>query len=144
MGKHQNYTEGKEEARGSHESDVRFAELEEKLNELGEIIIQQSGIIKMLGEKCLAKKEVGTSSPLKTTSTKPRDIPILQLRALDDLESAGKLNLFFDLVEQCTPEDEDRVKVEKTSVSSDLATMLIHTQQGKNNCQSWGRPETVP
>ncbi len=47
--------ECKEEARGSHESDVRFAELE-KLKELDEIIVQQSGIIKMLGEERLAKK----------------------------------------------------------------------------------------
>ncbi len=127
--------ECKEEASESHESDVRFAELEEKLKELGEIIVQQSGIIKMLGEERLAKKETGTSSPSKTISTKPRDIPILQLHELDDLESAGKLGLFFDLVEQCTPEDEDRVRVAKTRVSSDLA-MLIHTQQGKNNCKS--------
>ncbi len=106
--------ECKEEARRSHESDVRFAELE-KLKELGEIIVQQSGIIKMLGEERLAKKDVGTSSPPKTFSTKPRDIPILQLHELDDLESAGKFNLFFDLVEQCTSEDKDRVKVAKTS-----------------------------
>ncbi|XP_050687893.1 uncharacterized protein LOC126981190 isoform X2 [Eriocheir sinensis] len=121
---------------GPQEPEVRMVEFENKLKELGDIVIAQGEILTQLGNETLVKTEVGTSPPPKTISTKPRDIPILQLHELDDLEAAGKLSLFFDLVEQCTTEDGDRMKVAKTRVSSDLA-MLIHNQQGKSNCQSW-------
>ncbi|XP_050733579.1 uncharacterized protein LOC127007076 [Eriocheir sinensis] len=121
---------------GPQEPEVRIAELENKLKELGNIIITQAEIISKLGNEALAKTEVGNTPPPKPISTNPRDIPILQLHELDDLEAAGKLSLFFDLVEQCTTEDGDRMKVAKTRVGSELA-MLIHIQQGRNSCQSW-------
>ncbi len=117
-------------------SEKTIAALETKLEDLGAIVIQQGEIIKKLSNEAISKLEAGSPTTSKSICTKPRDIPVLELNELDNLEASGKLNLFFDLVEQCSADDGDRVKVAKTRVNTELA-MLIHNQQEKNECQSW-------
>lgn len=72
---------------GSQEPEVRIVEFENKLKELEDIIIAQGEILSQRGHETFVK--TGSSPPPKTISTSPRDIPILQLHELDDLEAAG-------------------------------------------------------
>ncbi len=67
---------------------------------------------------------------------KPRDIPQLDLDQLQGVEAAARLQMFFDLIEKCSDEDETRVQVAKGRVSSELA-ILIHNNQSKRRCKTW-------
>ncbi len=90
---------------GDIASEKSITAVETKLEDLGAIITQQREIIKKLGNEALSKLEAGSPTTYKTIHSKPRDIPILELKELDNLEASGKLNLFFDLVEQCSTVD---------------------------------------
>ncbi len=63
-----------------------------------------------------------------TRLTKPRDIPILELKHLEGLDAAARLQIFFELVERCSPNDQTRIQIAKERVSTELA-VLIHSKQ---------------
>ena len=70
------------------------------------------------------------------TFMKPRDVPILDLQQLQGLEAAVRLQMFFELVEQCHDQDDERVQIAKSRVSPDLA-ILIHNSQSSHTITSW-------
>ncbi|KAG0712106.1 hypothetical protein GWK47_019181 [Chionoecetes opilio] len=65
---------------------------------------------------------------VKEGLTKPRDIPIQELYQLQGLDAAARLQMFFELVEQCSSSDATRIQIAKGRVSSELA-ILIHNYQ---------------
>ena len=56
--------------------------------------------------------------------TKARDVPVLELKHLHGLESASRLNLFFEQVESCSPFSAEWIEVAKLRVSVELAIRL--------------------
>lgn len=80
-----------------------------------------------------------TSTPVKATSDiriKPSDIKILELEALQRLDSAARLQMFFESVERCTSNSSARLEVAKSRVDGDLAVM-IHTAQRQGEIVLW-------
>lgn len=79
-----------------------------------------------------------TSTPVKTSEIriKPSDIKILELETLQRLDSAARLQMFFESVEQCTSNSNTRLEVAKSRVDGDLAVM-VHTAQGRGEITSW-------
>lgn len=61
----------------------------------------------------------------------------LDLHQLEGLEAADTISIFFDIVEQCTEDDDTRVQIVKSRVMSDLA-MLLYNSQSKGKCNSRG------
>ncbi len=81
---------------------------EDEWEEMKGVIFQQSRIINALSTQIMnLQQEPPSPSQKQTVITKSRDVPILNLQKLEGLESAGTLNIFFDLIEQCTPNDEE-------------------------------------
>ncbi len=72
----------------------------------------------------------------QTVVIRPRDIKVLELEALQRLDSAARLQMFFEAVEGCTDDPKARLAVAKTRVDGDLAVM-IHTTQGQGDIKSW-------
>lgn len=80
-----------------------------------------------------------TSTPAKRPSgvlVKPRDIKILELEALQGLDSAAMLQMFFEQVEHCTDDSEARLEVAKSRVDNEMAVM-IHTAQKQGEIKKW-------
>lgn len=69
-----------------------------------------------------------TTPEVKVSLTKPRDIPVLELHQLQSLDAAARLQMFFELVEQCSPSDATRVQIAKGRVTAELA-VLVHSKQ---------------
>ena len=81
-----------------------------------------------------------TSTPGKVVSEvriKPSDIKILELDALQRLDSAARLQMFFEPVERCASNSNARLEVAKSRVDGDLAVM-IHTAQRQGEIEEWG------
>ena len=57
---------------------------------------------------------------------KPRDIPVLELRHLQGVEGAGRLEVFFTQVESCSVDNKERQQIVKMRVEAPLA-LFIHT-----------------
>lgn len=82
---------------------------------------------------------VMTSTPAKSTSevrVKPSDIKILELDELQRLNSAARLQMFFESVELCASNSDARLEVAKSRVDGDLAVM-IHTAQRQGEVKVW-------
>lgn len=80
-----------------------------------------------------------TSTPMRATSDvriKPSEIKILELEALQRLDSAARLQMFFESVERCTSDSRTRLEVAKSRVDGDLAVM-IHTAQNQGEIVVW-------
>lgn len=80
-----------------------------------------------------------TSTPIKATAEvkiKPSDIKVLELEVLQRLDSAARLQMFFELVEQCSSNPQTRLEIAKSRVDGDLAVM-IHTAQRQREITSW-------
>ncbi|KAG0728868.1 hypothetical protein GWK47_031564 [Chionoecetes opilio] len=73
---------------------------------------------------------------VKRDSPKPRDSPVLELYQLQGLDAAARLQMFFELVEQCSSSDATRIQVAKGRVSSELA-ILIHNYQTNQKIETW-------
>ena len=67
---------------------------------------------------------------------KPSEITILELEALQRLDSAARLQMFFESVERCTSNSRTRLEVAKSRVDGDLAVM-IHTAQSQGEIVVW-------
>lgn len=104
--------------------------LEQEVGYLKNIVARHGDIVVSLGDRALS------SSRPTSGNTKPRDIPILQLQELQGLNSTTKLQIFFELVEQCSEDDHRRVQIAKGRVSSELAA-LIHNRQTSHLCNTW-------
>ncbi len=74
--------------------------------------------------------------PCQVTTTKPRDIPVLELRQLQGLNATTQLQIFYEQVEQCSEIDARRVQIAKGRVSTEIAA-LIHNHQILHNCNTW-------
>ncbi len=59
---------------------------------------------------------------------------MLELQHLGGLDATARLQIFFDLVEQCSPYDEARIRIAQGRVSPELA-VLIHSHQA--TLQTW-------
>ena len=79
---------------------------------------------------------VSPTKPTQLSLTKPRDVPMLDLDQLQGLDAEARLQIFVELVEQCSSQDDDRVRIAKSRVSSDLA-ILIHNNQANKKISSW-------
>ncbi len=64
-------------------------------------------------------------------STEPRDIPIQELNQLQGLNATTQLQIFVELVEQCSDDDLRRVQIAKGRVNSQQAA-LIHDHQTRH------------
>ncbi len=105
--------------------------------EMKGVIFQQSRTINALSTQIMKlQQEPPSLSQKQTVITKPRDVPTLNLQKLEGLESAGTLNIFFDLIEQCTPNDEERVRVAKSRMEAELTVMLMNKQK-QGECHKW-------
>ena len=84
------------------------------------------------------KQEPGVSPPNSPCKplTRPRNIPVLELHQLEGLEASACLQIFFELVEQCSNDGSTRVQIAKSRLSQNLA-VLIHNKQAKNKCKTW-------
>lgn len=111
------------------ETNEPLANLEQEVDKLKEIVFQQSHIIQELSHNL-------QSPPRHTITTKPRDIPVLELHQLQGLSATTQLQMFFELVEQCSTDDSKRVQVAKSRVSAEIA-VLIHNHQTLHGCNNW-------
>ena len=112
-------------------------ELREQLSRLEAIVAQQAQTIQVMGQQLL-NQNVEVEAPARSprVGVKPRDIPVLDLLQLGGIEAAGNLNIFFDLVEACTPVEEERLSVVKTRISSEIA-LLLRNRQSQGTAQTW-------
>ncbi len=62
--------------------------LEQDLNCLKQIVAQQNQVLQQLGARA-------QTPPRQVTTTKPRDIPILELHQLQGLNATTQLQIFF-------------------------------------------------
>ena len=78
-------------------------QLMEEITFLKNVIHSQKNEIHTLKENNI-KQEPGLSPPNTPCKplTKPRDIPVLELHQLEGLEASACLQIFFELVEQCS------------------------------------------
>ena len=67
---------------------------------------------------------------------KPRDIKVLELEALQCIDSSARLQMFFEAVKQCTDDFSSRLDVAKSRVDGDLAVM-IQTAQKQGDIRTW-------
>lgn len=64
--------------------------------------------------------------PITTWPTvKPRDIPVLELYQLQEMEAAARLQMFFEPMEQCSVTDVGRNQAAKGRVGTQLV-ILVH------------------
>ena len=105
-------------------------DLEKEVDNLKDIVTQQNVIIQKLDNKLL------TPTQKATGGTKPRDVPILELDQLQGLNATTQLQIFFELIEQCSDNELRRVQIAKARVSSELAA-LIHNHQTHHQCNTW-------
>ncbi len=104
--------------------------IEQEIEYLKDVAIRQNRVLEGLGDRLLMPQRQISGS------TKPRDIPILELTQLQGINATTQLQIFFELVEQCSEDEMRRLQVAKSRVSSELAA-LIHNQQSKHNCNTW-------
>ncbi len=131
--------EGQEEETNSHSfnSDPEKSEgkehnittLEQELDSLKHVVAQQNQVLQQFGAHLL-------TPPRQVTTSKPRDIPVLELHQLQGLNATTQLQIFFELVEQCSVVDTTRVQIAKGRVSPEIAA-IIHNHQTLHNCNSW-------
>ncbi len=111
------------------ETEPDISTLEQEIDSLKQIVAQQNQVMQRLGTHL-------QTSPRQITTTKPRDIPVLELHQLHGLNSTTKLQIFFELVEQCSEIDATRVQIAKGRVSTEIAA-LIHNHQTLHNGNTW-------
>ena len=122
-------------------SDTREVDQTEKMSVTGEdeqstirrlqaMVDQQAACINHLTEK------VNERVVHRPVVTKPRDIPILELQHLHGLESASRIELFFEQIETCSPLSSERIDIIKTRVSAELA-MKLHALINKESITIW-------
>ncbi len=75
--------------------DHNISTLEQELDSLKHVVAQQNQVLQQLGAHLL-------TPPRQVTTTKPRDIPVLELHQLQGLNATTQLQIFFELVEQCS------------------------------------------
>ncbi len=73
---------------GSVKSDHNISTLEQELDCLKHIVAQQNQVLQQLGTQLL-------TPPSQVTTTKPRDIPVLELHQLQGLNATTHLQIFF-------------------------------------------------
>ncbi|KAG0721231.1 hypothetical protein GWK47_046871 [Chionoecetes opilio] len=73
---------------------------------------------------------------VKKGLTRPRDIPLLELHQLQGLDATARLQMFFELIEQCSSSDATRIQIAKGRVSSELS-ILIHNYQTNHKIETW-------
>ena len=103
--------------------------LEQEVDQLKRILTQQNQVIQSLSDQL-------PTSPRPVTTTKPRDVPLLELNQLQGLDATTQLQIFFELIEQCSNDDARRVQIAKGRVSAELAA-LIHNHQTLHGCTTW-------
>ena len=109
--------------------------LRKEVEALKEKLAQQASQISSVG-KMMVKQETETRPHIVENSpTKPRDIPVLELCQLEGIEATTRLQMFIELVEQVSAQDETRVKVAKSRLSPEIA-MLVHNRQQRGSF-SW-------
>ncbi len=128
--------EGQEEETNSHslkscsvKSDHNINTLEQELDCLKQIVAQQNQVLQHLGTHL-------RTPPHQATTTKPRDIPVLELHQLQGLNANTHLQIFFEQVEHSSEIDARRVQIAKGRVSNEIAA-LIHNYQILHNCNTW-------
>jgi len=136
--------------------------LQQEIEELTEQVGQPTGVVRDLSRGSI-KPDPNPTSPLRVIPdlgrlnikpdpdpipnptpplnppkpiTRPRDVPILELHQLEGLEAAARLQIYFELIEQCSPDDGIRVQIAKSRLGSELA-MLVHNCQAKGRCSIW-------
>ena len=135
--------ESEETERDSHtpnpikveESDDNTNTLEQEVDQLKRILVQQNVVIQRLGANL-------NSSSHPTSTTKPRDVPMLELHQLQGLNATTHLQIFFELVEQCSNLDARRIQIAKGRVSAEIAA-LIHNHQTLHACDTWSKLKTL-
>ena len=95
--------------------------LEREVDKLKGVMVQQNEVIRRLADQLTPTRQA-------LGSTKPRDISILELDQLQGLNATTQLQIFFELVEQCSDNDVRRVKIAKERVSPKIAA-LIHNHK---------------
>ena len=106
--------------------------LEKEIGYLRDIADRQNILIQRFGDRLL----LHPPSVVGASNIKPRDIPILELNQLQGLNATTQLQIFFELVEQCSDSDLRRVQIAKSRVSPELAA-LIHNHQTQHHCDTW-------
>ena len=67
---------------------------------------------------------------------KPRDIPLLELSQLQEMNSVTRLNLFFNSVERCAQNSLERLQIAELRMGLEL-TGLIHSARESGRIGSW-------
>lgn len=116
---------------GGEEEKEEVQILREEINKLRREVKKQADEIAAVGGQVI-KKESGITQVLEKSPTKPRDIPLLELCQLEGIEAAARLQMFIELVEQVSLQDETRVRVAKSRLSPEIA-MLVHNKQQHGN-----------
>ncbi|KAK8398559.1 hypothetical protein O3P69_004017 [Scylla paramamosain] len=82
------------------------------------------------------ESEVNANQSTSEVRVKPSDIKILELDELQRLNSAARLQMFFESVERYASNSDARLEVAKSRVDGDLAVM-IHTAQRQGEVKVW-------
>ncbi|KAG0720343.1 hypothetical protein GWK47_006833 [Chionoecetes opilio] len=77
-----------------------------------------------------------STDSVKEGLIKPRDIPVLELHQLQGLDATARLQMFFELIEQCSSSDATRIQIAKGRVCSELS-ILIHSYQTNHKVETW-------
>ena len=72
----------------------------------------------------------------KASPLKARDVKMLELGQLQDLDASARLQMFFEAVEQCTPESDLRLKIAMTQMDVKLSVM-VHNARQQARIRSW-------
>ena len=113
-----------------------FDRLEEELWSLKEIVTQQAEILQAVGSQLRQRPKTENQVVRTKVNVKPKDVPLLNLSQLEGIKALGTLSIFYDVIEQVTDDDKDRVRVTKTRLSLEMA-LLLQNYQSKGKCRTW-------
>ncbi|KAG0725463.1 hypothetical protein GWK47_038598 [Chionoecetes opilio] len=77
-----------------------------------------------------------STDSVKEGLIQPRDIPVLELHQLQGLDATARLQMFFELIEQCSSSDATRIQIAKGRVCSEFS-ILIHNYQANHKVETW-------
>lgn len=139
---------GKLETDSGEEEQEDCRKLAVEVTQLKQAVRQQQTLIEnLMGELTLARQTPQQIVPKIPTTIlsqpasprsylKPRDIPRLELSQLHGVETESFLTRFFDRVESCIPEREERLKVARSRLDIPLAN-LVQAEITDYRIQCW-------
>ncbi|KAG0712916.1 hypothetical protein GWK47_017372 [Chionoecetes opilio] len=125
-------------SRRTAQLEILVEELKAQLNQtnlLHDSPLSTDSMQKQNPTKPLYNSKLSTDS-VKVGLFKPRDIPVLELHQLQGLDATARLQMFFELIEQCSSSDATRIQIAKGRVCPEFS-ILIHNYQANLKVETW-------